>query len=106
MASYSDMSQLAGYAPFQAQVVLSVVHYAKYILNTQSAMTGRKCAWAFNAVNNPLNTAQQIYNVVAQDAIFSGQGVGLGTATMLTNVTDAEFETAVETAINTTLLSS
>lgn len=105
-AGYSDLIGLVSNTSFQAESQLAVMKYAQYITGSVASFTARKVAWAYSIVNsgNTSGVAAQIANALIQDPIFTGQTNNLGSSAMLAAVTDAQFQAAVENAINVTIL--
>jgi hypothetical protein len=103
-ATYADLAGLPANTDYQARLNIAITHYAQYIIANFASFTPKKINWAVETVNNPDRWVPQISRVVAQDSIFTSQNTGLSSATMLQAVADNNFQAAVETALNTTVL--
>ena len=103
-ATYADLASLYTNTDFINRINLAIVHYAQYIIGTFTSQNPKKIAWAWQAVNEPDQWVPKISRIVEQASIFTSQNTGLGATAMLAAIIDSDFQAAVETAINTTIL--
>lgn len=102
-ADYSDLAGLVNASAFQDHVAVAVTKFAQFIIGEDPAVAlhASRAAWAKTALLSPRTTGGQVAFAVALDPIFVNQAQG---SVSVTNVTDAQVQTAVETAINNTIL--
>lgn len=93
-ATYPLIAANRNSSNFQDRVTLAVAIYARYLLGLASSNPYNKIAWARNAYQNPQNAATGLFTVIALDPVISD-------AAVLGNATDAQIQTATETAVNT-----
>ena len=94
--TYDQSAQLTTDGTFRGRVKIACLHFAKYISNEAPnvASHNSRYRWAQSCIQNPDMTAQNIQpNVVMQDQV-QAQG---------TNITDADLQTATETALQAML---
>lgn len=104
MANYSDLANIQASADFTKRATSAIANYAHYILGqTQTPPINlKKLNWATAAAENPSVVLQQIAHYVIFDAVFTALPVNTADSSSLT---DAQFDSVIQTAINSTLLS-
>jgi hypothetical protein len=105
MATYTDLIAIRSSGDFIQRATAAIENYAKYILGSTPATplvnNLVKGNWAKNAAANPDAVFDQLSAYFIQDALIAGLANGTLTTTSLT---DANFDSIVQTAINNTVL--
>jgi hypothetical protein len=110
MATYNDLALIQSNQDFVQRCTGAIQKFAVYTLGLTPTVPGGqivdKLIWMKNAALNPSAVFQQYQNVFIQDATFTGlaNGTKVTDAAYLA-ITDAQFDTVVQTALSTTLLS-
>lgn len=106
MANYATLTAIQQSNDFINRSTMAVANYAHFILGQTPSGTAAqwndKLRWAMGAIQNPRGIATQLAAYFVLDATFTGLPNG---TTDSTTITDAQFDTVVQTAINNTLLS-
>jgi hypothetical protein len=108
MATYNDLALIQSNQDFVQRCTGAIQKFAVYILGQTPTVPGGqivgKLIWARNAALNPSVVFQQYQNLFIQDATFTGlaDGTKVTDAAYLA-ITDAQFDTVVQTALETTM---
>jgi bacteriorhodopsin len=104
MASYSDLANIQASTDFTKRATMAIASYAHYILGqSQTAPVNlKKLNWAAATAENPSVVLEQIAHYVILDATFTALPAATADSSSLT---DAQFDSVIQTAINSTLLS-
>lgn len=106
MANYLTLSTIKQSTDFVNRSTMAVANYAHFILGQTPSGTAAqwndKLRWAMGAISNPGGIAVQLSAYFVLDATFTALANGTPDST---SITDAQFDTVVQTAINNTLLS-
>lgn len=106
MANYSTLSAIKQSTDFINRSTMAVANYAHFILGQTpsgtSAQWNQRLNWAKGAISNAGGIATQLAAYFVLDVTFTALANG---TTDSSSITDAQFDSVVQTAINNTLLS-
>lgn len=102
--TYQQLYALSAHGDLHDRCTIAIEKYGQFIADesADTAFHHSRFNWAMGAQSNPRGVAAPLLVRIAFDPIFSNQDPWTDPATGLAAVTDAQLQSAVETAVNRT----